>query len=124
MNKTKQEKLKDKGWKTGSVAEFLNLTPEESAYIELKIALADLLQAKRKTLDLTQTGFADQVGSSQSRVAKMEKADPSVSVDLLVRSLYALGMENAELGTVIAEAAPEYSANSVVREKKKARRKT
>jgi plasmid maintenance system antidote protein VapI len=124
MINTKQARLKAKGWKIGSVTEFLGLTPGESAYVELKIALGDLLQAKRKENDLTQTGLAEHIHSSQSRVAKMEKADPSVSLDLVVRSLYALGTENAELGAIIAESTPEYATSKTAKEKKKTRRKT
>ena len=37
------------------------------------------------------------VGSSQSRVAKMEAADASVSVDLLIRSLLKLGAARKDL---------------------------
>ena len=41
----------------------------------------------------TQAQFAKMLKSSQSRVAKMEKGDPTVSVDLLVKSLLALGAD-------------------------------
>jgi transcriptional regulator with XRE-family HTH domain len=42
-------------------------------------------------MGLTQVALAKKIKSSQSRVAKMEAGDPSVSIDLLVRSLIALG---------------------------------
>ena len=107
MNTTKQTRLA-KGWKFGSTADFVGLTPEEQAYIDLKIALGNRLQEKRKEQRQTQTHVAATLRSSQSRVAKMEKGDPSVSLDLLVRSLYALGTDNTEIASIIAEQTPVY----------------
>ncbi len=91
MNKTKRKKLEAKGWKVGTVREFLTLSPEESAYIELKLTLAKNLKKRRRALNLTQMALARRLKSSQSRIAKMESGDPSVTVDLLVRSLLTLG---------------------------------
>jgi hypothetical protein len=91
MNKSKRAKLEAQGWQVGSAADFLGLSPEEAAFIETKLALSQSLRARRAKQHLTQTGLAKRLKSSQSRVAKMEAADPSVSVDLLLRALYALG---------------------------------
>ena len=101
MNKSKRAKLEKKGWKVGSPDEFLGLTPEESAYIELKIALGEFLQQKRKEKHLTQIQVAELIQSGQSRVAKMEKAEKSVSVDLMIRSLFAMGTTKKELSKVL-----------------------
>ena len=101
MNKTKRKKLAAKGWKVGSVDEFLDLTPDESAYIELKLKLAEGLSQRRKEQQLTQIQLAKRLHSSQSRVAKMEAGDPSVSLDLLVKSLLALGSSPADLAQII-----------------------
>lgn len=101
MNKSKKEALEQKGWKVGSTGEFLGLTPEEEAYIELKLSLSHFLQEKRKTRRLTQNQMATLIQSSQSRVAKMEKGEESVSIDLLLRSLLALGIEIKEIGKTI-----------------------
>jgi DNA-binding XRE family transcriptional regulator len=97
MNNTKRKRLEAKGWKTGNVQEFLNLSAEEAAYIELKLTLSKNLQEYRKTKRLTQTELARRIKSSQSRVAKMESGDPSVTVDLLIRSLFALGATKKRL---------------------------
>ena len=102
MDKRKKEKLAKKGWKTGSVAEFLELTPEESAYIEMKLALSEKLRERRQRKSLTQAELAKAIESSQSRVAKMEAGDPTVSIDLLVKSLLALGVSKKELGRTIS----------------------
>ena len=91
MNTAKRKRLEKAGWKVGTAHEFLNLSPEEAAYVEVKLNLARVLSKRRKSLRLTQVAVAKKIKSSQSRVAKMEAGDPSVSIDLLVRSLIALG---------------------------------
>jgi predicted XRE-type DNA-binding protein len=105
MDQAKQQQLEAKGWKVGSVDEFLELTPEESSYIELKLALSESLRAYRKQRRLTQTDLAALLKSSQSRVAKMEAGDPSVSLDLLVRSLLAMGASREALAQMISSSA-------------------
>ena len=102
MDKRKKEKLAKKGWKVGSVAEFLDLSAEESAYIEMKLALSEKLRERRRRKKLTQAEPAKAIESSQSRVAKMEAGDPTVSIDLLVKSLLALGVSKKELGRTIS----------------------
>lgn len=102
MNKTKMKKLVAQGWKFGNAAEFLKLTPEEAALIELKLKLAHDLTARRKRQHHTQISLAKLLKSSQSRIAKMEAGDPSVSIDLLVRSLLSLGASSRDLARAIA----------------------
>jgi predicted XRE-type DNA-binding protein len=101
MDRLKIKKLHEGGWKTGSAADFLKLTEEEAEYVELKVSLAQYLQKKRKTKHLTQDQMARMVQSSQSRVAKMERSDPSVSLDLMVRTLLALGTSKTELARAL-----------------------
>jgi len=101
MRKEKQKRLQRKGWKVGTVKEFLGLSDEESAYIELKIKLAAGLKQRRQQKGLSQTDLAAKLQSSQSRVAKMEAGDPSVSLDLLIRSLITLGATERELSQII-----------------------
>jgi DNA-binding XRE family transcriptional regulator len=102
MRESKKRRLEAKGWRVGSAADFLSLSPEEAAYVELKLRLADRLKQRRRQRTLTQSGLARLVKSSQSRVAKMEAGDPSVSLDLLIRALLVLGASDKELATVIA----------------------
>lgn len=101
MRKGKKKALTAKGWKVGTVREFLNLSNEESAYIELKIRLAAGLRQRRQQKGLSQLDLAAKLQSSQSRVAKMEAGDPSVSLDLLIRSLIHLGASERELSHMI-----------------------
>lgn len=102
MNKTKRKKLEQRGWKLGSTAEFLGLTPEEARFIELKLVLSRSLRQRREALKLTQIEMAQRLRSSQSRIAKMEAGDSSVSLDLLVRSLFALGATQRDLARAIS----------------------
>ena len=102
MDRGKRKRLEAKGWKVGSIEEFLGLSSEEAAFIELKLELSKSLKERRQKKKLTQTELAEMLSSSQSRVAKMEAGDPSVSIDLLVRSLLVLGVSNKELGKIIA----------------------
>ncbi len=97
MNKSKKAKLAKKGWKVGSAKDFLDLSAEEAAYIEMKVALSEKLRKRRIRKKLTQKQFADLIHSSQSRIAKMVAGDPTVSLDLLVKSLLALGASKKEL---------------------------
>lgn len=97
MNSAKKKRLEAAGWKSGSPAEFLNLTPEEAAYIELKLGLSKALLGVRKSKKITQNDLAKRIKSSQSRVAKMEAADTSVTVDLMFRSLFALGISKKKV---------------------------
>jgi len=101
MKKNKKDRLKKAGWKSGSTSEFLELSPEEEAFIEMKLALAHHLRKRRKNKKLTQVELAQTIHSSQSRVAKMETGDPSVSLDLLVHSLLSLGTSPKQLAKII-----------------------
>jgi ribosome-binding protein aMBF1 (putative translation factor) len=102
MKASKQARLEKAGWKIGSAADFLGLTKEESAYIEMKISLSDALRKRRLKKGLSQVEFAQLIDSSQSRVAKMESGDSSVSMDLLVKSLLSLGATKKALASAIA----------------------
>lgn len=101
MQQSKRKALKKKGWQLGTAAEFLSLSDEEVAVIELKLALGSALKARRQKKRLTQAALAKAISSSQSRVAKMEAGDPSVSLDLLVKSMLTLGASRREVANVI-----------------------
>jgi DNA-binding XRE family transcriptional regulator len=102
MEAAKKGRLKAAGWGTGSVADFLELSPEESALIEIKVRLTELVKKARARRHLSQVALAERLGSSQSRVAKIEAGDPSVSLDLLVRASFASGATRKELARAIA----------------------
>lgn len=102
MQPNERKKLEKAGWKVGSVEEFLGLSREESAYIEMKLALSDALKKERAKKRVSQAELARRISSSRSRVAQMEAADPSVSVDLLLKSLLALGVTRNRVGKALA----------------------
>ena len=101
MDAKKRKKLEASGWKVGDAKEFLGLSAEELDYIEIKLALGEKLRDIRERKSMTQAQTARLVGSSQSRLAKMEAGDPSVSVDLLIKTLISLGVSRNELAKVI-----------------------
>jgi ribosome-binding protein aMBF1 (putative translation factor) len=103
MRKAKKTRLEKKGWKVGTVQDFLELSDEEAAYIEVRLRLAAALRKRRQRGRLSQAELAGQIGSSQSRVAKMEAGDPSVSLDLLIRALLALGASSRDLARAITQ---------------------
>src|SRR2546425_10529889 len=107
MRDPKRRRLEAKGWKFGNAKEFLRLSAEEAAYIDLKARLAIGLRERRRRRSLTQADLANRLQSSQSRIAKMEAGDPSVSLDLLVRSLLILGTSRQELSRIISARSPE-----------------
>lgn len=102
MDKKSKRKLESEGWTTDDTREFLGLTDAEAEFIEMKLALADELRAYRLARHLNQTQVARIVGSSQSRVAKMEAADPSVTIDLLVQTLLKLGAARKDVASAVA----------------------
>ena len=91
MIRIKMRRLEGAGWVVGDSAQFLQLSVEENRFLELKLALATGVRELREQRGLTQAALAHRLGSSQSRVAKLEAADRSVSLDLIMRSLLAIG---------------------------------
>ena len=85
----------------------LDLSDEEITYIEMKLGLARALKLHRTAkLKMSQHALAELIGSSQSRVAKMEAGDPSVTLDLLVRSMLSTGFKRAEIARAVGRTDP------------------
>jgi len=101
MKASKRKRLEATGWRLGSAAEFLELSDVESALIDLRLALSRALKLRRVKLQLSQRDLAKRIASSQSRVAKMEAADPDVSIDLLLRGLLATGATRRDVAKAI-----------------------
>ena len=102
MDTNKRRRLESAGWKVGSAQDFLELTSEEATLVEMKVALGTSLRKERTRKRISQTALAKQLGSSQSRVAKMEAGDVSVSLDLQIRALVALGATRKEVARAVA----------------------
>lgn len=103
MRTAKRKRLESAGWQIGSVREFLDLTAAEHALVEMRVALASGLRTRRERARVTQTALAKRLKSSQSRVAKMEAGDPTVSLDLLIRAHLTLGAKRTEIGRYLAQ---------------------
>jgi DNA-binding transcriptional regulator YiaG len=103
MKDSKRARLEAQGWRVGTAAEFLGLTPEESAFVETKLALSQSVRDRRTAQNISQADLAKRLSSSQSRVAKMEAADATVSVDLLLRALFALGAKPRDVAVAIGK---------------------
>ena len=97
MSNSKLKRLKVRGWKVGTTRDFIGLTEQEAALVEVKLSLIDALRISRHKHHLSQIDLARRIGSSQSRVAKIEAGDPSVSLDLIVRALIATGATQSEI---------------------------
>jgi DNA-binding XRE family transcriptional regulator len=104
MRKSKRDRIEKKGWRVGTPGDFLGLSTEEIAYIEIRLRLSESLRRRRKRRSLSQVELARLIKSSQSRVAKMEGGDPSVSLDLLIRSLLALGATRRDVARAVGAA--------------------
>ncbi len=102
MDAKKIKELEAKGWKVGNAADFLRLTEEEVAMVETRLALSKLAKEKRQRKRLSQEAAARRIGSSQSRFAKLEAGDSSVSVDLMLKAVYNLGASREEVAEAIA----------------------
>ncbi len=110
MDQAKRKRLKQVGWKVGTTAEFLGLSDEDAAIVELRLGLATGVREERNRRNMTQAQLGKLLGSSQSRVAKMEAADPSVSIDLMIRSLLTLGASRRKVASYIATPARRRAA--------------
>lgn len=101
MKQAKKTRLKRAGWTVGTADEFLGLSREQSQVVELKLALGDFLRRNRSKRRLTQAALAERIGSSQSRIAKLETGVRGVSLDLLFRALFATGVKADEIAKEI-----------------------
>jgi DNA-binding XRE family transcriptional regulator len=102
MKAVKKQKLRNAGWKVGTAAEFLELSAEEEALVAMKLNLVDGVRLLRVRNHITQADLARRLGSSQSRVAKLEAGDNSVSIDLLMRALLSLGAKKKDIAALIS----------------------
>jgi len=101
MEHAKRKRLEKAGWQVGSAADFLGLSGVEEALVDMKLTLGKRLRKTREQHKLTQIDLAKRMGSSQSRVAKMEAGDPGVSLDLLVQGLLAAGATRREIASAL-----------------------
>jgi DNA-binding XRE family transcriptional regulator len=102
MKKEAKKRLEDAGWAVGKASDFLGLSPAEAALVDLRLALGDEVRASRKRTNLTQQALAKLIGSSQSRVAKIETGDTTVTIDLQLKALLASGSSPGAVFSALA----------------------
>jgi len=102
MKQNKKKHLEGLGWKVGDTREFLGLSDEEVLLIEIKRTLMKMLKDTRQAANVTQARLAQMINSSQSRVAKIEAASPDVSLDLVFRALFALGVSRKKVAQALS----------------------
>ncbi len=101
MKQQKRKQLEEKGFRIGSASDFLELIPEEESYIEIRLEISGLVKSQRRKRGWTQQQLARAIGSSQSRVAKMEAGEPSTSLDLMIKTLLRLGVSKTQIGNLL-----------------------
>lgn len=101
MEKKKREELEEKGFRVGSAADFLKLSPEEEAYIDIRLDISNLVKKQRAKRGWTQEQLARAIGSSQSRIAKLEGGDHGISMDLMIKALLSLGTSKKQIGKLL-----------------------
>jgi len=101
MEQKKRKLLEEKGYRVGSAADFLELTAEEEAYIDIRLDIRNLVKAQRAKKEWTQEQLARSIGSSQSRIAKLEGGDPGISMDLMIKALLQLGISKEQIGKLL-----------------------
>jgi len=113
MDKDKQAKLASKGWKIGTVSEFLELTPAEATYIELRLALSENLKQRQTQKQLT-SSHTQLLNANSSQIEKLETGETEVTLDFLIRSLLTLGVTVKELAEIMVHSqnSQNFASNS------------
>ncbi len=101
MDISKRQRLEAAGYAVGDAGDFLGLSKAEAELVELKVKLSQLVKQKRANSNQSQNTLAEKMKSSQSRVAKIEAGDPSVSLDLMFRALFSTGTTRQEIAKAI-----------------------
>ncbi len=89
MDVIKQQMLEADGWRVGDADDFLELSPEDSLLVEMKLALSRRLK-EYQSLPIPQNELASRVSLSQ--LQGMENGDSSVSFEFLLRTMLATGV--------------------------------
>src|SRR5262249_38967727 len=113
MKRQKRQALEAAGFRLGDAEDFLELSDEERQTVELRVRLSRTVRQLRQDRKLTQQQLARKLKSSQSRVAKIEAGAEDVSLDLMFKSLFALG---GRLSDVVTKARPAPRGRPKVRD--------
>ena len=101
MDKKTIATLEARGWKVGTVAEFLGLSAAEESIVEIKVALSRRLKEERIARKWTQHALAERLETSQPRLAAMEAGGSVPTIDLLMRALLTIGVSLKDVAAII-----------------------
>ena len=101
MDVKERKRLEAAGWTNGNAEGFLGMSPEEAAYLEVKLTLAREVEAQRKKAGLSQSELAVKLKNRQPNIARIEKAQQSVTIDALVKTLLSLGLTPRKIAAVL-----------------------
>ena len=100
LSARKKARIEAMGGRVTTVEDWLDLTPEEVAVLDMKIRLGEQLKTQRRRRKLSQERAAKILHTSQGRVSKLEKGQ--ATLDQLARSLLAMGGSKKEVARAIA----------------------
>ncbi len=104
MDPKKRKRLASKGWTVGSAQDLLELSDEEMQIVEMKATLIAAVRIRRERKGITQAELAKKIGSSMSRISKLENGASEISFKLALRALIALGVSKKKIGETILRA--------------------
>ena len=100
LHADKLKRVLEMGGRVTTVQEWLDLSDEEVALLDMKIELGKKLEALRRRKKLTQQEVAELLQTSQGRVSKMERGQ--ASLDQLAWSLLVMGESRERIARVIS----------------------
>jgi len=102
MMKTKKKKaLESVGYKVTDTAEWLGLSPEEEAIVNMRVNFAMEIERVCKERGITQQALAEKIGTRQSGVARMLNNPSKVTIDSLIKTLLVLGTPSKRIAALI-----------------------
>jgi len=97
MDSAEKKRLEADGWKFGTVAEFLEMTPEEAELMELRHTVRMRVREARLAQGITQGELAKRLKTSQPRIVALEGTATDVGLELGFRALFALGVKSSDV---------------------------
>ena len=101
MKATKKKALESAGYNMTNAAEWLGLSPQEDAIVNMRVNFAMEIERICKEQGITQKALAEKIGTRQSGVARMLNNPSKVTLDHLIRTLLALGTPSKRIASLI-----------------------
>ena len=101
MDTKKRKQLEAAGYQITDSADWLGLTPQEQAIVNMRVNFALEIERVRKASNITQRELADKIGTRQSGVARMLNNPTTATIDSLIKTLLALGASPKRIAALI-----------------------